>query len=141
MHADVPDTCLFILGENGTMFAELSEKLRGRSCEDAVFLVKNMSNPYPLIKECDYYVSATFYEGLGTNLADADILGLSCVATDAPGNHAFMTYANGYLAESSAEGVEKALRDCLEGKVPHKLTVDYEQYNREAVAQFESLLP
>ena len=141
VHADAPDTCLFILGETGAMFSELSEKLYGRSCENAVFLVKNMGNPYPLIKECDYYVSAAFYEGLGTNLADADILGLPCVATDVPGNHAFMQLANGYLAENSATGVEKALRDCLEGKVAKKLAVDYEQYNREAVAQFESLLP
>lgn len=141
VHADAPDTCLFILGETGAMFSELSEKLHGRSCENAVFLVKNMGNPYPLIKECDYYVSAAFYEGLGTNLADADILGLPCVATDVPGNHAFMRLAGGYLMENSEAGVEKALRDCLEGKVPAHLAIDYEQYNREAVAQFESLLP
>jgi len=141
VHAKYPDTCLFILGETGAAFADLAEKIRGMSCDGAVYLVKNLSNPYPLLKECDYYVSASFDEGLGTGLADADILGLPCVATDVPGNHAFMKLAGGYLAENNEAGVEKALQDCLEGSVPKKLSMDYKQYNQEAIAQFESLLP
>ena len=63
------------------------------------------------------------------------------MATEVPGNSAFMRLAGGYLMENSEAGVEKGLRDCLEGKVPEHLAVDYERYNQEAVAQFESLLP
>lgn len=141
VHADYPETRLLILGETGNLFQELAEKIKASSCDGAVYLVRNMANPYPLIKQCDYYISASFYEGLGTNLADADMLGLPCVATDVPGNHAFMELAKGYLTENSETGVEQGLRACLEGKVPKKLSIDYTQYNQEAIAQFESLLP
>ncbi len=141
VHAENPDTCLFILGEGGTLFQELGEKIRNSSCDGAVYLVRGMANPYPVLKECNYYVSASFYEGLGTNLADADILGLSCVATDVQGNHAFMKLAAGMLLENSEEGVEQGLRSCLNKEVPKRLSINYEQYNQEAVAQFESLLP
>lgn len=141
VYAEHPETRLLIVGETGAMFEELAEKIRSSACDGAVYLVKNMSNPYALLKHCDYYISASYVEGLGTNLADADVLGLPCVATDVPGNHAFMKLAGGYLTENSAAGVEKGLRACLEGKVPEKLSVNYEEYNKEAIAQFESLLP
>ena len=105
-----------------------------------MYLIQNLPNPYALLSRCDYYVSASFYEGLGTNLADADVLGLSCVATDVPGNHAFMERACGMLVENSEQGIENALIACLEEKVPKRLSLEYESYNREAVAQFEALL-
>ena len=108
VHAENPETCLFILGDTGTLFDKLAETILNSSCDGAVYLVKNMSNPYALMKQCDYYVSASSYEGLGTNLADADVLGLTCVATDVPGNHAFMTLAGGFLTPDNEEGVEQA---------------------------------
>jgi len=141
VHRDYPDTCLILLGETGTLFDSLAEKIKKMNCKKAVYLIRYMLNPYPVIKACDYYVSASFYEGLGTNLADADVLGLSCIATAVPGNHDFMKQAGGYLAESSKAGIEEGLRACLNGKVPEKLDIDYEKYNQEAIAQFESLLP
>lgn len=141
VHAEYPNTCLMILGETGTLFEGLAEKVNGLSCNGSVFLIRYLSNPYPILKACNYYVSASFYEGLGTHLADADVLGLSCVATDVPGNHAFMKQYGGYLVENSQDGVEEGLRACLNKKVPKKLSIDYEEYNKEAIAQFESLIP
>ncbi len=141
VHREYPDTCLFILGETGTLFESLAEKISNLNCKDSVYLIRYMSNPYPVIRACDFYISASFYEGLGTNLADADILGLSCVATDVPGNHDFMEKTGGYLVENSVTGVEEGLRACLERRVPEKLNIDYEEYNKKAIAQFESLLP
>ena len=141
VHAENPDTRLIVLGETGTLFEELAEKISASSCDGAVFLMLRLSNPFALLKRCDYYVSASFYEGLGMNLAEANLLGLPCVATDVPGNHAFMERFGGYLTENSEEGIEQGLKACLAGSVPTQLSIDYEQYNKEAVAQFEALLP
>ena len=141
VHRDYPETCLFVLGENGALFEPLTEKIKKMNCKGAVYLIRYMSNPYPIIGACDFYVSASFSEGLGTNLADADILGLPCVATEVPGNRDFMKTYGGYLVENSTAGVEEGLRACLEGRVPKSLFIDYKKYNQEAIAQFESLLP
>ena len=100
-----------------------------------------MSNPYPLIKKCDSFAFSSFYEGFGLVLVEADILGVPCVSTDIVGPKRFMEQYGGLLVENSTAGIEKGLRMCLEGKVPKNLTVDYEKYNKEAVAQFEALLP
>ena len=46
----------------------------------------------------------------------------------------------GKLVADSEEGILQGMTDCLNGDVPKKLNVNYEQYNREAIAQFESLI-
>ena len=44
-----------------------------------------------------------------------------------------------FLVENSDEGVEKAFRLLLDGKVP-MLTTDYKKYNENAIAEFKALI-
>ena len=69
------------------------------------------------------------------------MLGVRCISTRIVGPSKFMEQYGGYLMENSKDGIIKGMQDCLAGKVPERLTIDYEQYNREAVEQFESLIP
>ncbi len=140
LHKENPDTLLFILGGYGILYNDTVELARKSSCPDAIFIIRFMSNPYPLMKACDYLALPSFYEGFGLVLAEADILGLPCFSTDITGPKLFMEQVGGYLVENSMEGVLDGLRACLAGRMPKKLSVDYEEYNREAIAQFESLL-
>ena len=100
-----------------------------------------MSNPFPLLKQCDYLVLSSFYEGFGLVLAEADMLGVRCISTRVVGPSMFLEKYGGYLMENSKAGILQGMQDCLDGKVPERLAIDYEQYNREAVEQFESLIP
>lgn len=140
LHRENPDTLLFILGGYGILYNDTLERVRKSSCPDAIFIIRFMTNPYPLMKACDYLALPSFYEGFGLVLAEADILGLPCFSTDIVGPKLFMEQVGGFLVENSPEGVLDGLRACLDGRVPRKLSVDYEKYNKEAIAQFESLL-
>ena len=141
LHKENPDTLLFILGGYGVLYNETLRLVERSSCADSVFVIRFMTNPYPLMKACDYLALPSLYEGFGLVLAEADILGLPCFSTDITGPKLFMEQVGGYLVENSMEGVLDGLRACLDGRVPKKLNVDYEEYNKEAIAQFESLLP
>lgn len=141
LHKEQPNTLLFILGGYGVLYNETIRLVEKSSCPDSIFIIRYMSNPYPLMKACDYLALPSLYEGFGLVLAEADILGLPCFSTDITGPKLFMEQVGGYLVEDSREGVLEGLRACLDGRVPKKLNVDYEEYNREAIAQFESLLP
>lgn len=141
VHRDNPDTLLFILGGYGVLYNATVQLAAESSCPDAIFIIRFMTNPYPLMKACDYLALPSLYEGFGLVLAEADILGLPCFATDITGPKLFMEQVGGFLVEDSQDGVENGLRACLEDRVPKKLNVDYEEYNREAIAQFEILLP
>ncbi|MBP3578652.1 MAG: glycosyltransferase, partial [Lachnospiraceae bacterium] len=102
--------------------------------------VRFMSNPYPLMKQCDYFAFSSLYEGFGLVLAEADILGLPCFSPDLPGPRGFMQSYGGLLVENSEDGILSGMKACMQGTVPKQLTVKYEQYNRTAVEQFESML-
>ena len=46
---------------------------------------------------------------------------------------------NGTLVENTQEGVEKGFRLLIDGKVP-MLTTDYQEYNRQAIAEFKAII-
>ena len=45
----------------------------------------------------------------------------------------------GTLVEDSEQGVYEGMKLCLDGKVTDTLSVNYEEYNKEAVAEFERI--
>ncbi len=138
---DEPESYLFIIGgyQLQNLYNELCEYVNTLPCADHVVLILSMSNPLPLVKACDGFILSSFYEGFGLVLVEADLLGLPVVSTDIVGPRGFMNKHGGVLVEDSDAGVEDGLRRLLKGEVP-KLTVDYEEYNRTAVAEFTALL-
>ncbi|MBR2402065.1 MAG: glycosyltransferase, partial [Lachnospiraceae bacterium] len=139
-HEKHPDTCLLIIGGHGVLWEQTVAWAEESPCAEDIFLVRFMSNPYPLIKKCDYFVLPSLYEGFGLVLVEADILGVPCYSTEIVGPSRFMKKYDGVLVEDSEQGVLDGMYLCMEGKVPEKLNIDYNQYNREAIAQIEAIL-
>ena len=140
LHKEYPDTCLIIVGGHGNLWDTTVKQAKNSSCSESIFLVRFMSNPYPLMKQCDYFAFSSLYEGFGLVLAEADILGLPCFSPDLPGPRGFMQKYGGLLVENSEDGILFGMKSCMLGTVPKQLTVEYEQYNCTAVEQFESML-
>ena len=140
IHAEHPDTCLVVIGGHGVLWNQTMRQVKNCSCPDAIILIKFMSNPHPLVKECDYFVLPSLYEGFGLVLVEADILGIPCFSTDITGPRRFMKKYGGVLVEDSEDGIVSGMRSCLAGEIPQSLSIDYEQYNREAISQFESII-
>lgn len=140
VHKEQPETCLFLVGGHGDLWKETVEQVHKSSCPDAVYLIRYMSNPYPLLKQCDFFVLSSLYEGFGLGLAEADVLGLPCFSANITGPRKFMVNHGGLLVENSEQGIYDGLKRCLAGSVPERLQIEYEQYNAEAIEQFESLL-
>ncbi len=140
LHREQPDTCLIILGGYGPMFEKTMERANKSEAKDSIVIIQYLSNPYALLKQCDYFVLSSFYEGLPVVLTEADLVGIPCFSTDIPGPDKFMKQYGGMLVENSEAGVLDGMKKCLSGEVPAKLSIDYEQYNREAVELFEAML-
>ena len=135
-----PDSYLIILGGYGPLYEATVKKASRMRCADRILVIQYLFNPYPLLKACDYFVLSSFYEGFGLVLAEADILGLPCFSTDITGPSLFMKQYDGLLVENSTAGIVKGMEQCLKGQIPERLQIDYDSYNKEAVAQFEALL-
>jgi len=141
VHAEYPDTALIILGGYGPLYEETVEQAKQSAAAEDIVIIKYLSNPYALLAACDYFVLSSYYEGLPVVLTEADIVGLPCVSTDIPGPRKMMGQYGGLLTEDSEEGVRDGMLSCLTGQAPERFTIDYLEYNQEAVAQFEAMLP
>lgn len=140
LHKEQPDTALLIIGGHGNLWNSTVRQAENSSCPEDIFLVRYMSNPYPLLKQCDYFVLSSLYEGFGLVLVEADVLGVPCFSTDIVGPRRFMQKYGGLLVEDSEDGILSGMQLCMEGKVPERLDIDYDRYNREAIEQFESII-
>lgn len=140
LHKEYPDTCLIIIGGHGNIWNKTVQQVQESSCPEDIFLVRYMSNPFPLVKQCDFFALSSLYEGFGLVLAEADVLGLPCFTTDIDGPRGFMQKYGGLLVENSENGLYHGMCACMEGTIAPRLTIDYEQYNAEAVSQFESVI-
>lgn len=138
---DNPDAYLFIVGgyQVKGLYNELLQYVETLPCADHIVMIMAMSNPMPLVKKCHGSILTSFYEGFGLVLVEADILGVPVASTDIVGPRTFMQKHGGLLVEDSEAGIEEGIRRLIAGDVP-TLTVDYAEYNRNAVAEFESLL-
>ena len=72
-------------------------------------------------------------------LAEADIVGVPAISTDIAGPRGFMKKHGGVLVEDSEAGILKGMEMFHNGEIK-LMNVDYDQYNRESVAEFESIL-
>lgn len=141
IHREYPETCLVILGGYGYLYEDTVQWAKDSAAAEDIAVIKYMSNPYTLLSACDYFVLSSHYEGFGLVLAEADIAGIPCFSTRITGPTGFLSQYGGLLVEDSEEGIADGMLRCLKGQVPEKLTVDYLGYNKEAVCQFEAMLP
>lgn len=119
-------------------YLNLYNKVKEMGLEKNVILLLSISNPYPILKACDYFILSSFYEGFGLVIAEADILGKPVVSTDVVGPRGFMKKYGGTLVESSEEGIYQGLQMLYHKKVK-PMQIDYEAYNKQCVEEFEQL--
>lgn len=136
--SDDPDAVLIIMGGNSRErgYENLCNQIDALGMRNNIILLLSVSNPYPVLKACDYFILSSYYEGFGLVLAEADILGKPVVSTDIEGPRSFMKKYGGTLVENSEEGIYDGLKLLYEGKV-RPMKVDYEAYNAECVGEFE----
>lgn len=131
------EACLIIIGGHGPLYEEtLSYANQSKS---AIFVIKSMSNPMPVMKCCNLFILSSYYEGLGLTLLEADALKLPTIATNVKGPKGFVEEHNGTLVEPSIDGITKGMLAYMKGHIKPML-VDYNLYNEKAIASFEAML-
>lgn len=105
---------LIMVGE-GNLKAEIEEVIQKNGLGKMVFLQGMQQNPYQYMPACDYFVCASFAEGLSTVVMEAIICGLPVITTDCSGmKDIFGDTACGVICENSDEGLYDALKFVLQ---------------------------
>jgi CDP-glycerol glycerophosphotransferase len=137
--AQHPNTWLVIIGGHGPLYEDTLALRDTLSSKEHIIIIQSMKNPQPVIRQCDYFFLSSHHEGLGLVLLEADIQGLPVVSTDILGPRGFVNAHGGTLVEDSVSGLAKGMEMSLAGQVS-AMNVDYDAYNKQAAAEFESVL-
>ncbi len=139
IHQKYPDTALIIIGGYGVLYEELIQYCDTLNCRENIVLIRNISNPFAILKQCDLFVLPSDREPLGLVLLEADSLGIPIAATDIPGSGDFLKRYGGYLVPNNENGLILAMEDFLAGKIK-PLGIPFEEYNRKIVLDFWNLI-
>ena len=100
---------LVIIGE-GKERENLEKNIKRLNLEDRVFLLGSKSNPYPYIKNCEYYVQSSRNESFSLVLVEAMVFGKVVISKENIGAKRVLNNGkNGILIKSVENDLEKIL--------------------------------
>lgn len=132
------DVVLIIIGGYGPLYRKTVSYAAEQECADRIIIVKAISNPFTILRECDLFLLSSNRDALGLVILEADTLGIPAISTDIPGPGDFMRRYNGYLVENSAAGLLAGMEAFDRGEVK-PLNISFEEYNSDIVYRFEHL--
>ncbi len=71
--------CWYIVG-GGSLRQHLEKRIEKENLQENIKLIGELTNPYPLMKNCDCLVLVSDYEGTPVTIDEAGVLGLTVVA-------------------------------------------------------------
>jgi glycosyltransferase involved in cell wall biosynthesis len=98
--------------------------------EEHVIILGKRSNPYPYIKECDFYVQPSRYEGKSVTVREAQMLYKPVVVTNyATAPSQIQNGIDGRIVPMDNEGCANGLVDFIKNHQLQQQIVDYLRVN------------
>ncbi len=135
---DYPDSQLIIIGGYGVMYDETCRLVDSVEYGSNITLINNISNPMPILKQCDLFILSSFHEGWPMVLMEADTLNIPIISTDIESTRAMKDYA-GVLVENSQDGILHGMHDFVLGKIKPNNS-NFKKYNDEALKEFNKII-
>lgn len=134
-----PNAYLFLIGGNGAEFKNLLNLVKEREIKN-IIIIKNIMNPYPILKKADLFILSSYYEGLPMTIMEALILGVPVLSTNIKGPRNFLEQGYAHLVENSQNGLLEGMNDFTNNKFKNLKKFDAEEFNKKAIKEFYDLL-
>ncbi len=129
----------YVIGD-GPKRKELENLIKIEDVKDTFKLLGKKENPYPYIKNADYFCLLTYFEGYPMVLEEAKILDKYILITDTAARETVQNYSNSQIFENTKEGIYKGLEQIIKKGVV-KDTKPSKQYdNRGIIEQIIKLI-
>lgn len=117
---------LWIIGE-GALKNEFQQYIDANNLNNCIKLLGFKHNPYKYVKQADWFVASSRYEGYSTVVSEALILEVPVVVTDCSGMKEITEDGEyGIVTPNSTEGIKEALKYVLDNDV-------HDNYKEKAV--------
>ena len=102
----------YIIGD-GPKKAELESLIKEKKVQATFHLLGKRENPYPYIKEADYFCLLTYFEGYPMVLEEAKILDKYILITNTAARETVENYNKSKIFENTEEGIYEGLKNIL----------------------------
>ena len=128
----------YIIGD-GPEKEKLEKLIKENNVDETFHLLGQKENPYPYVKQADYFCLLSRFEGYGMALEEAKILGKDIVITDTAAREAVDKYSNKIILENTEEGIYNGLLEVLENNKQEGINRENEekkeQYDNSSIIE------
>lgn len=130
----------YVIGE-GPEENKLQTLINEKKVQDTFFLLGKKENPYPYIKNCDYFCLLSYFEGYGMVLEEAKILNKPIIITDTAAREAVNKYGKSIVLENDEEKIYDGLKQIIKDKkLSEKITQDCMYDNSKIIDKIVKLV-
>lgn len=103
---------IYIIGD-GPEKNNLLQLIHDLKIENTFLLLGQKENPYPYIKNCNYFCLLSSYEGYGNVIEEAKALSKYIIITDTASKEALQNYNNKTIIPNNEESIYNYLKDII----------------------------
>ncbi len=107
---------VYIVGD-GPLRYSLQKQIDKLGETENFYLLGEKTNPYPYIKEADYFCLLSYYEGYGMVIEEAKILNKKIIITDIPAKESIDHYDKAVVLENTENGIYQGLKKILSKEI------------------------
>lgn len=134
---------IYIIGD-GPEKEKLQEIIKKENVDETFNLLGKKENPYPYIKNADYFCLLSQFEGYGMVLEEAKILGKPIIITNTAAREAVENYGNAKIVENTEQGIYDGIKEIIKNynlKEENDSLKKKLEYNNEfIIEQIEDLI-
>lgn len=106
---------IYVIGD-GPEKSKLQEMIKAKGVEDSFILLGKKENPYPYIKQADYFALLSYYEGYPMVLLEAQILEKYIIITDTAARETLQNYENSIIVKNEEKDIYQELSKMIRNK-------------------------
>ena len=127
----------YIIGD-GPMKNEIQELINSNNVNNTFVLLGQKENPYPYIKDADYFCLFSYFEGYPMVLEEAKTLNKFILITDTAARENLQNYSNSIIAENNESGIYDTIKNVLENNIRVNQNMKYK--NDEILLKIKQLI-
>lgn len=129
----------YVVGD-GPKRDELEKLIQDENVTESFILLGKKDNPYPFIKQADYFCLLSKYEGYPMVIEEAKVLGKRIIITDTAARECLVNYSNSLIVDNSEIGIFKGLADVISDKYNFKNNVIVNDENKIVINKIIELV-
>lgn len=129
----------FIIGD-GPERENLEKIIKKENVVETFVLMGQKSNPYPYMKNADYFCLLSNYEGYGMVLEEAKILNKKIIITDTAARECIENYKDGIVLENEESKIYEGLYNIFTHKTNTKINKEFIYDNSDKLSKIINLL-